>query len=196
MDASTQSSCWKCWLTFCTMALLIGSTVALGNLTNIDRAQWNGVIIISFPPRPTGALPKQASGKFCPIIVATKMYPSLDITIRKEFIIYICMYVYGLPWWLSGKESVCSTGDLGSIPGLGRSPGGGHGNPLRYSCLENSLDRGAWPATVHRVRQSQTWLKWISSSSTTFKCYPFLHKGAAYVYWVPILWDIFVVLRI
>ena len=122
MDASTQSSYWKCWLTFCTMALLIGSTVALGNLKNIDRAQWNGVIIISFPPRPTGALPKQASGKFCPIIYATKMYPSLDIIIRKEFIIYICTYVYGLPWWLSGKESVCSTGDLGSIPGLGRFP--------------------------------------------------------------------------
>ena len=45
--------------------------------------------------------------------------------------------------------------DLGSIPGLGRSPGGGHGNRLQYSCLENPMDRGAWPATVHRV--AQTW---------------------------------------
>ena len=42
-------------------------------------------------------------------------------------------------------------GDLGSIPGSGRSPGGGHGNPLQYSCLENSVDRGAWGATVHGV---------------------------------------------
>ena len=43
------------------------------------------------------------------------------------------------------------TGDLGSIPGWGRSPGGGHGNPLQYSCLENPMDRGAWGASVHGV---------------------------------------------
>ena len=46
--------------------------------------------------------------------------------------------------------------DLSSIPGSGRSPGGGHGNPLQYSCLENPMDRGAWRATVHRVAKSQT----------------------------------------
>ena len=48
----------------------------------------------------------------------------------------ICQ-VEGLPWWLRLKESACNVGDLGSIPGLGRSPGGGHGNLLQYSCLEN-----------------------------------------------------------
>ena len=48
------------------------------------------------------------------------------------------------------------TGDMGSIPGLGRSPGGGHGNPLQYSCLENPMDRRAWQATVHRVAKSWT----------------------------------------
>ena len=47
-------------------------------------------------------------------------------------------------------------GDLGSIPGLGRSPGGGHGNSLQYSCLENSMDRGAWRAMVHGVTKSRT----------------------------------------
>ena len=52
--------------------------------------------------------------------------------------------LWGLPWWLSGKELVCSAGDAGSIPGLGRSPGGGNGNPLQYSCLENPMDSGAW----------------------------------------------------
>ena len=65
----------------------------------------------------------------------------------------------GLPWWLSGKESACNTGDLrdpGSIPGLGRSPGGGHGTPLQYSCLENPMDRGAWQTTVYRVTKYQT----------------------------------------
>ena len=49
--------------------------------------------------------------------------------------------------------------DAGSIPGLGRFPGGGHGNPLRYFCLENPMNKGAWRDRVHRVAQSQRWLK-------------------------------------
>ena len=52
--------------------------------------------------------------------------------------------MFGLPWWLSGTESTCSAGNAGSIPGSGRSPGEGNGNLLQYSCLENSMDRGAW----------------------------------------------------
>ena len=62
----------------------------------------------------------------------------------------------GLPGGLDGKESAHNAGDLGLIPGLGRSPGGGHGNPLQYSCLENPMDRGAWRATVHGVTKSWT----------------------------------------
>ena len=54
------------------------------------------------------------------------------------------------------------TRDTGSIPGLGRSPGGGHGNPLQYSGLENPMDRGAWRATVHRITKSWTPLKQFS----------------------------------
>ena len=49
----------------------------------------------------------------------------------------------GLPWWLTVKESACNVQDLGLIPGSGRSPGEGNGNPLQYSCLENPVDRGA-----------------------------------------------------
>ena len=64
----------------------------------------------------------------------------------------------------NSKESACSAGDLGSIPGLGRSPGEGNDNPLKYSCLENSMDRGAWWATVHGVTKSQTRMR----SSFTF----------------------------
>ena len=57
----------------------------------------------------------------------------------------------GFPYSSVGKESACNAGDLGSIPGSGRSPGEGNGNPLQYSCLENLMDRGAWRATVHGV---------------------------------------------
>ena len=55
-----------------------------------------------------------------------------------------------------GKESACNAGDPGSIHGSGRSPGEGNGNPVQYSCLENSMDRGAWQATVHWVTESDT----------------------------------------
>ena len=55
------------------------------------------------------------------------------------------------PGGSDSKESACNAGDPGSIPGLGRSPGEGNGNPLQYSCLDNSMDRGAWQATVHGV---------------------------------------------
>ena len=62
------------------------------------------------------------------------------------------------PRSLAGKESTCSAGNLGSIPGSGRSPGEGNGNPLQYSCLENPTDRGAWQATVHGAAKSRTQL--------------------------------------
>ena len=68
----------------------------------------------------------------------------------------ISKYSVGLPWWLSGKESACQAGDPGSIPGLGRSPGEGNGNPLQYSCLENPMDRGAWRVTGPGVTKSGT----------------------------------------
>ena len=54
-----------------------------------------------------------------------------------------------------------TAGDSGPSPGLGRSPGEGHDNPLQYSCLESPMDRGTWRATVHRVTKSQTQLKWV-----------------------------------
>ena len=60
----------------------------------------------------------------------------------------------GLPLWLNGKESACQTEDMGSIPGLGRSPGEENGNSLQYSCLQNPMDRGAWQDTVHWVAES------------------------------------------
>ena len=61
-----------------------------------------------------------------------------------------------LPGWFSSKESACNAGDVGSVLGSGRSPGGGHGDPLQYSCLENSMDRGAWWATKVRNDLART----------------------------------------
>ena len=90
---------------------------------------------------------------------------------RKSKKVRIYVYVLGFPGGSDGKESACSAADLGSIPGLGRSPEEGNGNPLQYSCLENSMDGGAWWATVHGVIKSWTRLSnftvffhfWISS---------------------------------
>ena len=87
----------------------------------------------------------------------------------------------GLPQGHSSKESICNAGgavDSGSIPGLGRSPGGGNGNPLQYSCLENPMDSGAWHATVQGVTKSWTGLKHLSmhTQSFTIKSLRFCNK--------------------
>ena len=68
---------------------------------------------------------------------------------------HICIFE-GFPGGSDGKESACSVGDLGSVPGLGRFPGGGYGKLLQYSCPENPMDRGAWQATVHGIAKRQT----------------------------------------
>ena len=67
----------------------------------------------------------------------------------------ITALMMGFPGGSDGKKSTCNAEDLGSIPGLGRSPGGGHGNPLQYSCLEHPMDRAAWWAIVHSVTKSR-----------------------------------------
>ena len=72
----------------------------------------------------------------------------------------------GFPDGASGKELPCQCTRRrrhGFNPWVGKIPGGGHGNPLQYSCLENPMDRGAWRAIVHRVAKSRTWLKWLST---------------------------------
>ena len=73
----------------------------------------------------------------------------------------------GLPQWLSSNEFACSAGaaeEVGPIPGLGGSPGGGHGTPLQDSCLENAMDRGAWWATVHGEAKSQNTTERLSTA--------------------------------
>ena len=91
----------------------------------------------------------------------------------------------GFPSCSIGKESTCNVGAMCSIPGSGRFLGGGHGNPLQYSYLENPVHKGAWQAIVQRVTKSQMWLKQTSmqaeryfshESSTTFRVQKIFQK--------------------
>ena len=83
------------------------------------------------------------------------IYVYIYIYIYTHKYIRIHGHIWGFPGISGGKESACNTGSLGLIPGLGRSPGEGHSNPLQCSCLENAMDRGAWRATVQSVTKRQ-----------------------------------------
>ena len=84
-------------------------------------------------------------------------YLHLQCSHPRSVFIFIHIFPYlGLPCSSNGKESACDARDQGLIPGSGRSSGEGNGNPLQYSCLGNSMDRGAWQATVHGVTKSRT----------------------------------------
>ena len=92
-----------------------------------------------------------------PWTAAHQAPPSMGFS-RQEYwsgVPYLSVFL-GFPHGSVGKESTCNAGDLGSIPGLGRSPEGGNGNPLQCSCLENPIDRGAWWDIVHGVAKSRT----------------------------------------
>ena len=81
------------------------------------------------------------------------------IPILQYFLLKYSIYCSGsFPDDSESEKSACNAGYPGLIPGLGRSPGEGNGYPFQYSCLENSIDRGAWWATVHGVTKNQTWL--------------------------------------
>ena len=71
-------------------------------------------------------------------------------------IFHMARVLTGFPGGSDSKESACNARDPGSISGSGRSSGEGNGNPLQYSCLENSMDKGAWQPTVHGVERSYT----------------------------------------
>ena len=85
---------------------------------------------------------------------------------REQMLIYAIYFLLGLCQYLSRQKSACSAGIMVFDPWVGRSPGGGNGNTLQYSCLENPMDRGAWWATVHGIPKSQIRLKWHSIHTT------------------------------
>ena len=91
----------------------------------------------------------------CPIFIPSFFWP-FGFRIQVNQVYWSCMYVwYGLPWWLTGKESTAKAVDAGSIPGSGRSPGEGNCNPFQFSCLGNPTDRGDWWAAVHGVTKTR-----------------------------------------
>ena len=84
----------------------------------------------------------------------TRVQTEICANLMDFFLVWLFRKLFGLPQWFSHKESACNAGDSGDaglILGSGRSLGGGHGNRLQCSCLENPMDREAWQATAHRV---------------------------------------------
>ena len=125
---------------------------------------------------------KQTSGQGVWVVGGLTSFWGIFLVVRQIWE-YVSLSM-GFPGGSDGKASTCSVGDLGSIPGLGRSPGEGNGNPLQYSCLENSMDWEAWWATVHGVAKSRTQL-----SNFTFK--PFLISpttGHSYICVLSCVW--------
>ena len=137
---------------------------------------WGKAFVITFPGRcwlflrglrrvkraPTGE--QKNNYLLCPALLQYDVYLCRTLfTIRVGCFYSFLGWEKGLPWWLNGKESACNAGDAGSIPGLGRSPEGGDGNPLQHSWLEDPVDRGACQVTVHRVAKTWTWLKQLST---------------------------------
>ena len=91
----------------------------------------------------------------CPRAVSLVPFSIKTLKVLSRTTLFKCIYtLIKLLWWHSSKESACNagaTGDMSSIPESGRSPGGGHSNPVQCSCLQNPMDRGAWQATVRGV---------------------------------------------
>ena len=132
------------------------NTLPLGGITQLSPATWR-----------TGRdLGLQASALFSAHLLTSYHWDVLKLSSLCHLWGECCLLLFTslnltqASWWLSGKESAESPAmqeTLGSILGSGRSHGG-NGNPLHYFCLENSMDRGAWQASVHGMTKSQTWL--------------------------------------
>ena len=124
----------------------------------LDTISWLISVIFCFPFQlyhaACGIIASQPGTE--PTCHAVEMWGVNDWTTREDPLFSGTFSVVGFPDGSDGKEFTCRVGDPGSIPGLGRSLGGGNGNPLQDSCLENSMDRGARWATVHGVAKSQT----------------------------------------
>ena len=139
----------------------------------------------TFPPQ---QLPLSTSVYFCLTGIIQVSELTVLFYIPPFFVLFLCpewllrfpYWDFGFLWWLSGKESACNAGDLGLIPGLGKSPGEGNGNPLQCSCLGNPMSRGAYWTTVHWVTKKSDTTQQLNNK--VFHCtyiphllYPFIH---------------------
>ena len=134
-----------------------------------EKSKWS-CSVVSNSSRPQGLQPtrllrpwdfpgkRTGMGCHCLLLVgqAIHIYIERQTDIHSSF--QGTMVCFSFPGGLNSKEYACNAKAPSSIPGLGRSPGERNGYPLQYSCLENSMDRGAWWATVHGVTKSGTWL--------------------------------------
>ena len=117
-------------------------------------------------------------------LIKTQLHVNPSQTkVRKKTLLVCLLCDLGSSGGSVGQESTCNAGDPGSIPGWGRSPGEGNGNPLQYSCLETPMDRGAWQATVHGVAKSRTWLRDYTPTHT----YIYMLSRFSYVWLFAIL---------
>ena len=122
---------------------------------------------------------------FLPVLVTTEHRVEFPMPYNRfSLVIYFkhSSIHIGLPWWLSGKEATCQCRDMGSIPGLGRSPGEGNSNPLQYSCPRNHKDRGVWRATVHGGRKMSHDLVTKQQQHLDFPIHPTLPLSPCYPY--------------
>ena len=132
--------------------------------------QYPGGLFLGLLPPPVDTQIQGCSSLLCKMAMYNWPLASMGSTASADMEDWLWLDFYkhvpfedtGLPQCLSSKESTCNTGDIrdtGSILGSGRSPGGGHGNPLQYYCLGNPTEGGAWWAIVHGIAKSQTCLK-------------------------------------
>ena len=147
VSVSTIPSAWNVFQKICPCLLQIHRSRSISHVTSYNKPSLQLEVMFSSSEFP-------------------KTHNIVLIIVANSYI----LFTMGLSLWgflsdSDGKESACNAGDLGSIPGWGRSPGEGNGNPLQYFCLENSMDRATWQATVQRVAKSRTQLSnshWVT----------------------------------
>ena len=147
-----QSSLWFRSRFYNTETLLLGVAYPKRHIFKLKDSFFNSLIWICTLTQKYMIMNTQRTPCLSPIAAIYTKPHIMDIPILSDLFLLLVTHTS------DGKESACNAGGPGSIPGLGKCPGEGNGNPLRYSCLKNSMDRGAWRATVHGVAKNQTWL--------------------------------------
>ena len=149
MNCLTQEGLWE-YHTFALVAAVMVSTNSFDETSTVGIREHTGCQYPWHQPSSRYGIGEWKS--------AAALVPFLDIWSPK-----LSLWIWSMAGVVKNPPAnVGNARDMGLIPGLGRSPGGGHGNPLQYPCLGNPTDRGVWWATVRRIAKSRTWLKWLN----------------------------------